>query len=188
MRATCHDYILSRSVGSRRIIGDLSVALSESGVECEDQEIVSTRERERRPKHANEEQSNTANESPRITGGEANGTDARSDHPRKTRTTSRTQLYRCRCKGIRNGREASSQLLHLELVQQENAEEEDGEATNQQTEDIEAGEERQQTDDLQNEAGQRNEEVHPTDLRKGSVNIHILHGTQGIRSTLSMRE
>lgn len=81
-----------------------------------------------------------------------------------------------------------SQLLHLELVQQENAEEEDGEATNQQTEDIEAGEERQQTDDLQNEAGQRNEEVHPTDLRKGSVNIHILHGTQGIRSTLSMRE
>ena len=81
-----------------------------------------------------------------------------------------------------------SQLLHLELVQQENAEEEDGEATNQQTEDIEAGEERQQTDDLQNEAGQRNEEVHPTDLRKGSVNIHILHRTQGIRSTLSMRE
>ena len=83
MRATCHDYILSRSVGSRRIIGDLSVALSESGVEGEDQEIVSTRERERRPKHANEEQSNTANESPKITGGEANGTDARSDHPRK---------------------------------------------------------------------------------------------------------
>lgn len=84
--------------------------------------------------------------------------------------------------------ELLSQLLHLELVQQENAEEEDGEATDQQTEDIEAGEERQQADDLQNKAGQRDEEVHPADLRKGSVNIHILHGIQGIRSTLSMRE